>query len=447
MLLCAVLVLLGTGLSANCEFHSLHYIYTALSKDINLPGIHKFTAMGLLDNKMIDYYDSTTEKKVPKQPWMENRLSKEYWDKGGQSRKSKQQWFDVNIDILSKRMRQNQSDLHVLQWRHGCEVDMDSDGSTKFLRGLDMYSYDGHDFLSFDDSSQVWIAPAVAAEETKRKWDHVQVLKEYTTGYLEKECVEWLKKFVTYGDKALHQAKKPDVYLTAFSAKIKTNIILRCLATGFYPKDIELQIRRNGRILEKMDGLESSGVRPNGDDTFQRSDHVEIPRSDTSEYSCRVIHRASSVDVLKVWDHKGPSDTSGGNIGPIIGAVVGVVFIIVVALIIIFILRKKGMLGKDSDRDKSNNSNNDSGLNYPQISMETGLIKDSDRDKSNNSSDSGLNCKADPQISMETGLIKDSDRDKSNNSNSSSDSGLNCHGSQESGEASSADSLLHNSQQ
>uniref|UniRef100_A0A3B3YHV1 MHC class I-like antigen recognition-like domain-containing protein n=1 Tax=Poecilia mexicana TaxID=48701 RepID=A0A3B3YHV1_9TELE len=195
MSLLAVLVLLGTGITVHSEKHSLTYIYTAFSKPVNLPGLHEFTAMGLLDNSMIDYYDSENQVKVPKQDWMEKHLEPEYWEKGTQSRKSKQQWFKVNIDILMTRMRQNDNDTHILQWMHGCEGETQPDGTMKFVRGMDMYNYDGNDFLSFDDNHQVWVAPIHAAEETKRKWDEVQVLKEYTKGYLEKECMEWMSKF------------------------------------------------------------------------------------------------------------------------------------------------------------------------------------------------------------------------------------------------------------
>uniref|UniRef100_A0A3B5LSC3 MHC class I-like antigen recognition-like domain-containing protein n=1 Tax=Xiphophorus couchianus TaxID=32473 RepID=A0A3B5LSC3_9TELE len=73
------------------EKHSLTYIYTAFSKSVDLPGLHEFTAMGLLDNRMIDYYDSENQIKVPKQDWMEEHLEQEYWEKGTQSRKSKHQ--------------------------------------------------------------------------------------------------------------------------------------------------------------------------------------------------------------------------------------------------------------------------------------------------------------------------------------------------------------------
>ena len=61
-------------------------------------------------------------------------------------------------------------DLHVLQWRHGCEID-EADGNIRFLKGIDEYSYDGSDFLSFDDQNMRWIAPVPEALPTKRKWD------------------------------------------------------------------------------------------------------------------------------------------------------------------------------------------------------------------------------------------------------------------------------------
>ncbi len=89
---------------------------------------------------------------------------------------------------------------------HGCEGETQSDGALKFRRGMDMYNYDGSDFLSFDDAHGVWVAPTEEAVQTKRKWDEVQVLKEYTKGYLENECMEWLRKFMEYGEKQLKEA-------------------------------------------------------------------------------------------------------------------------------------------------------------------------------------------------------------------------------------------------
>ncbi|XP_040908820.1 class I histocompatibility antigen, F10 alpha chain-like isoform X2 [Toxotes jaculatrix] len=349
MYIAALLIVLMAASAANSERHSLSYIYTAFSKPVELPGIHEFTAMGLLDGRMIDYFDSTSQKKVPKQKWMAENLDVNYWDKGTQSRQSKQQWFKVNIGILMERMRQNDSDVHILQWRHGCEGEVDSKGNLEYFNGVDMYSYDGKDFLAFDDAHGIWVAPTSEAAQTKRKWDEVQVLKEYTKGYLEKECIDWLSKFMQFGKKQLKEAVPPQVHLIAKNSKVERNVILSCLATGFYPKEIILRIKRSGHILTKEDGVVTTGVRPNEDETYQRKDSVEILRSDTSQYTCEVIHEASGLEVEKVWDHILPEE-SGGCTSAIIVAVVVVLLLVAVGGVL-FVLRKKGILGRQSAQD------------------------------------------------------------------------------------------------
>uniref|UniRef100_A0A3B1KBZ7 MHC class I-like antigen recognition-like domain-containing protein n=1 Tax=Astyanax mexicanus TaxID=7994 RepID=A0A3B1KBZ7_ASTMX len=62
----------------------LYYIYTTLSKDLDLPGIYEFTALGLLDDREIDYYNSKEQKKIPKQSWMMEKMQEDYWEKGTQ---------------------------------------------------------------------------------------------------------------------------------------------------------------------------------------------------------------------------------------------------------------------------------------------------------------------------------------------------------------------------
>ncbi|XP_030267554.1 H-2 class I histocompatibility antigen, Q9 alpha chain-like [Sparus aurata] len=351
MKLIVVFVLLWTAVAGRRETHSLHYIYTALSRDLGLPGIHKFTAMGFLDNRMIDYFDSEIKQKVPKQTWMKYRLDPEYWVKGTQSRQSKQQWFEVNINILKERMRQSDSDLHVLQWMVGCEGEMQPDGTMTFYRGTNRYNYDGTDFLSFDDAHSVWVASIPAAEETKRKWDNVPVLKDYTKGYLEYECMQWLNKFWSYGMNQLKTAPPPEVYEFARDTIVESKIRLTCLATGFYPRDIIMWIKRDGRKLYREDGLESSGIRPNEDDTFQRRDSVEIFRWDKSKYTCEVIHEASRVYVTREWEN--PDSGPGG---PIIGGAVGW-FPALVAVVLV-VLYKKGIIGGKRNKGSKGNRNN-----------------------------------------------------------------------------------------
>nr|NP_001274028.1 major histocompatibility complex class I ZHA precursor [Danio rerio]AHA37374.1 MHC class I antigen ZBA transcript variant 4 [Danio rerio] len=334
-------VMLLAVVPAWTEKHSLYYIYTALSRPVNLPGIYEFTAMGLLDDRQIDYYNSQEQKKIPKQHWMKEKMQEDYWEKGTQSRKSKEQWFNVNVNILMERMRHNKSDVHVLQWRHGCEIDSQGD-DVRFSRGIDEYSYDGRNFLSFDDAESQWVAPVEEALPTKRKWDNVPILNQYTKGYLEKECVDWLNKFREYGDKELREGSSPEVHVFAkriINGKIKLK--LTCLATGFYPKDVILNIRKY-RITLPDNEVESTGVRPNEDGTFQLRKSINIYEDEKAEYDCYVSHTTLKEPIIKKWDGEcldGPE--SGSPIGIIAGAIIVVLVVLAAIGGAVYFLRKR----------------------------------------------------------------------------------------------------------
>nr|AHA37372.1 MHC class I antigen ZBA transcript variant 2 [Danio rerio] len=334
-------VMLVAVVPAWTEKHSLYYIYTALSRPVNLPGIYEFTAMGLLDDRQIDYYNSEQQKKIPKQHWMKEKMQEDYWEKGTQSRKSKEQWFNVNVNILMERMRNNKSDVHVLQWRHGCEIESQGN-DVRFSRGIDEYSYDGRNFLSFDDAESQWVAPVEEALPTKRKWDNVPILNQYTKGYLEKECVDWLNKFREYGDKELREGSSPEVHVFAkriINGKIKLK--LTCLATGFYPKDVILNIRKY-RITLPDNEVESTGVRPNEDGTFQLRKSINIYEDEKAEYDCYVSHTTLKEPIIKKWDGEcldGPE--SGSPIGIIAGAIIVVLVVLAAIGGAVYFLRKR----------------------------------------------------------------------------------------------------------
>ncbi|XP_060903231.1 H-2 class I histocompatibility antigen, Q9 alpha chain-like [Labrus mixtus] len=338
MCVITVFVLLATGLKVTAETHSLMYTYTAFSKPVGLPGVHTFTAMGLLDDIIIDYYDSESQKKVPKQDCMNKSLLQPYWVEGTEARQAKQKWFKENIEILMDRMKQNSSDIHVLQWRHGCEAEKQTaNGSLKFTRGIDMYSYDGKDFISFDATNKVWVAVSLAAEQTKRKWDNEELI-QYTIGYLQNNCIGWLRAFMKCREEQLVQAAPPKVLMFAKNSKFKKNVVLTCLATGFLPKYIELNIKREGRVLIGDDGVYSTGPLPNGDDTFQRRDNIEIFRDDLATFTCEVSHSESNLHINITWDKTEES----GNLQAI-GWVSGGLFMLPVAAVVLLILYQRNI--------------------------------------------------------------------------------------------------------
>ncbi|KAJ3608781.1 hypothetical protein NHX12_023311 [Muraenolepis orangiensis] len=309
--------------AVDAEIHSLSYIYTAFTRPVGLPGIHKFSAMGLLDDRQIDYYDSTLQKKEPRETWMEDRLDKDYWSKGTSSRKTKEQWFEVNLDILTQRLGKNKTENHVLQWRHGCEF---SDSApNRQIRGIDMYSYDGDDFLSFDSNHKSWVASMSQAEQTKHKWNHIQELNDYTDGYLHKECVQWLDTFLKYRKEDIKNSP-PDVYL--YARPDGDHLKLICMASGFYPKEITLDIKRDGKLLDHTDGLQSTKVRPNEDRTHQIKKWIKIDKTDMVPYTCEVNHPAT-IHINKTWDRQvQPDPNHGGGLGLMLGIGLGVLVLL-----------------------------------------------------------------------------------------------------------------------
>ncbi|MCI4392389.1 hypothetical protein PGIGA_G00145350, partial [Pangasianodon gigas] len=86
---------------------------------------------------------------------------------------------------------------------YGCELD--DDGTT---RGYTQYGYDGEDFISFDLKTKTWIAPTPQAVITKHKWDSTGANANHWKNYLENICIEWLKKYVSYGRETLERKGK-----------------------------------------------------------------------------------------------------------------------------------------------------------------------------------------------------------------------------------------------
>lgn len=90
-----------------------------------------------------------------------------------------------------------------MQLMYGCECE-----DEKLTRGYFHYGYDGEDFISFNLRSKTWTAATVEAVITKHKWDPNAGYNNYWKNYLEKECIDWLKKYVSYGKETLRKTGK-----------------------------------------------------------------------------------------------------------------------------------------------------------------------------------------------------------------------------------------------
>ncbi|XP_056096114.1 major histocompatibility complex class I-related gene protein-like [Rhinichthys klamathensis goyatoka] len=266
---------------AQQEKHFLHYKFTVLTKADTLP---EFSAVCVYDDRRIAYFSN--EERV----WIKETVHD--WTNTPEEPADSKDFIIHQIRTLSDCTDSLCSD-HVLQRMIGCELEKLPDGSVN-PTVFDDYGFDGEDLISFNYDTMQWIDKNPKAKETKKIWDRLTERNQFLKHYL-KTCTDWISTF--------HNTKQIPPEVHAFVPKLSdddSKLVLVCLATGFYPRDVQMYIRRNKYIVEDQT---SSGIRPNTDETFQKRIIVKIDRNHEGSYDCQVTHSSltQSRPVLTVW--------------------------------------------------------------------------------------------------------------------------------------------------
>uniref|UniRef100_A0A9J8D8Y9 Ig-like domain-containing protein n=1 Tax=Cyprinus carpio carpio TaxID=630221 RepID=A0A9J8D8Y9_CYPCA len=221
------------------------------------------------------------------------------------------------ISIIFKLIFQ---DLHVLQWKHGCAVELLSNGSIIFLQGTDEYAYDGETF----NLSIHW-KPLVL--------EHGFIWNRESVSSLERKCVETLTSFTDLQQEGKFiTASRPEVYSSVKASGSSEQQILVCLATGFYPKQVQMEIRRHQTPVPDEE-LTSHGLRPNADGSFQLMKSLQILPSERSHYQCVVKHQTLTEPLIISWDK---SDV----LLPVIVGVIVALVVLAIIVLVFYLLRK-----------------------------------------------------------------------------------------------------------
>uniref|UniRef100_A0A3B3SGB2 MHC class I-like antigen recognition-like domain-containing protein n=1 Tax=Paramormyrops kingsleyae TaxID=1676925 RepID=A0A3B3SGB2_9TELE len=171
-----------------CEISSFRllspYVYSSTSGIPNLP---EFMIVGLVDGEPFVHYDSNSHKMTHLQEWMAKSEGPDYWNRESQIAMGNEQVFKNNIEVAKQRFNQT-GGIHTVQWMYGCDWD-DETGATGALH---LYGYDGRDFIALDFRTMTY-------------WDHDRAWLNYLKSYFTQECIEWLKKYVSYGKSTLER--------------------------------------------------------------------------------------------------------------------------------------------------------------------------------------------------------------------------------------------------
>ncbi|KAK3538848.1 hypothetical protein QTP86_016537 [Hemibagrus guttatus] len=225
--------------------------------------------------------------------------------------------------------------VHTWQRMYGCELH--DDGT---IRGYEQFSYDGEDFISLDLNTVTWTAAKPQAVITKNKWENISRATVGQKNYLKKECIEWLKKYVSYGRETLERKGPPTASVIQKHSPYPEVV---CHATGFFPKEVMISWRKDGEDVNE--DVEVRETLPNQDGSFQKRSILKVPAEELQKhtYTC-VIQHSSLKEELVLEVPKG-----GGLMAIIVGVVVALVVLVAVVAGIMVWKKNSGERRKEED--------------------------------------------------------------------------------------------------
>ncbi|XP_067882272.1 class I histocompatibility antigen, F10 alpha chain-like isoform X8 [Heterodontus francisci] len=134
----------------------------------------------------------------------------------------------------------------------------------------------------------------------------------------------------------------PQVFLSADKASAAKPTQLCCLVTGFYPRDIEVTLLRNGAPIADTC---STGILPNHDGTYQLRRWVQIAPENGANYSCQYEQSEKEGMEILDWARMLPvtvGSSEGTNIRLIVGIVVAAIALIAVVIGAVALKRRGG---------------------------------------------------------------------------------------------------------
>uniref|UniRef100_A0A8C1Z119 Immunoglobulin C1-set domain-containing protein n=1 Tax=Cyprinus carpio TaxID=7962 RepID=A0A8C1Z119_CYPCA len=314
-----VFVVNSRGSVADCKrvlcekICSLYYTYSAILKSLSSRDIYEFYSSVELNDIQMNFCNSVNKADFLIQLC---EKSERLFRNESDDLNYKREWLQININTLMENGNDNRTsvtDLHILQWRHGCAAECHSNGSVIFLQGTDEYAYNG-DNLTFNLSMH-W-KPLVL--------EHGIIWNRESVSRLERKCVETLTSF-----NDLQRDRKFSVGCEFITLVVHTRIckqqVLVCLATGFYPKHVQMEIRRDQT--------------PNADGSFQLKKSLKILPSERSRYQCVVKHQTLTEPLIISWVCFSVTDEVNVLLPVITGLLVAFV-VLAIILFVFYLLRK-----------------------------------------------------------------------------------------------------------
>ncbi|XP_026095722.1 major histocompatibility complex class I-related gene protein-like [Carassius auratus] len=286
----------------------------------------KFSAVLMLDDVQIGYYDSNTWKLV-------YHSHREYVEEQSDA----ETVFRVLYNSL-KRLEfhyndhLNHSGVRVTQRLAGCELlNNDKPGPLHFWD-----AFDGQNVgeFTFDNEKK--------EIQNKLQWKTWDQAKQLHVKFLHQNvyhpiCIKTLRRFLNMEKNNVMRKVKPRVRLMRKMLPDSQGLQISCLATGFYPRHINLTLFMDGQPVDD-DQITGGEILPNGDGTYQMRKSLVISEEKLREehkYNCTMqrLNLDNKLDITSDVDESAPGSSS-------LSVVISVLLVVFVAVLIIIALIK-----------------------------------------------------------------------------------------------------------
>ncbi|XP_064175965.1 major histocompatibility complex class I-related gene protein-like isoform X2 [Anguilla rostrata] len=300
--------------------HSLWYFITFTSGPSPFP---ELVIVGMLDDVPVHYYDSVDRVVILRHNWHKEEDREVYAHIKHAAITRTTRCLKNRFQFMMENFNHSVS-LHTYQKIAGCELD--DDGTERFQV---KDSYNGVDVLFYDTQTNAWssVVPGM--------WNNLWLI-EAKKGIFDQiyktTCIQILKSYLHHG------RVSPRIRVLRKQVGGAGGVKVTCLATGFYPRHIEVTLKRDKQPVPEQE-LIRGDILPNGDGTYQLRMSLSVSAEELREghrYTCSVRHVSMDNKLDIAWD----SQPKPG-VALISRASVAALIAILLIITAIFILKKR----------------------------------------------------------------------------------------------------------
>ncbi|XP_050972280.1 major histocompatibility complex class I-related gene protein isoform X2 [Labeo rohita] len=306
----------------------------------------EFSIVLMLDDVQIGYYESTTWS-VFNRSLSDSKYHDE--EKSDAALIFRAMYRSMKSRALHLREHFNLTDgVHVHQRLAGCALlNDDKPGVVQTMDGFDGQNMEEFTFDMEKNDIQMKMPWMITWNEMQ--WLSVKLLYGKICHPI---CIKTLQRYLSMKKNNVMRKVKPRVRLMRKTLPDTQGLQISCLATGFYPRHINLTLFRDGQAVGD-DQITGGEILPNGDGTYQMRRSLVISEEELREehkYNCTMKHLNldNKLDITFDADKYDPGLSSLSVVFSVL-----VFMCLAVSLITALIWRKRCAAGRGSETSQS----------------------------------------------------------------------------------------------